>query len=145
MDIETYWNNLIEECWYEKDGEECHCDGFSVISQYILVEDEDDKAGLKDMFNDARDEVWETFIKDICECDDDCDEIEEAGREDTFIAYDCYGENDYSAFGDYDKIFNDVIGNGGSTRQFAKYFGFSVYNNKESEQLEVYVTTKNIL
>ena len=90
-----------------------NCDGFSIISQYILIEDEDDKAEFRDMFNDARDEVWESY------------------------------NSDSLAFGDYETIFNDVLGNGGSTRQFAKYFGFSVYNNKEAEQLEVYVTIKD--
>lgn len=138
IDIKSYWYNLIQDCWYKKDGEECHCDGFSVISQYVIIEDEEDEEGLKEMFEEARDAVWESFIEDICCGDDECDEIEEAGREDTLIAYDCYGENDSLAFGDYETIFNDVLENGGSTRQFAKYFGFSVYNNKEAEQLEVF-------
>lgn len=138
MDLDTYWNNLIAECWYEKDGEECHCDGFSIISQYILVEDEEDEEGLRDMFEQARDSVWESFIEDICECDDDCDEMNEAGIDDNLVAYDCYSVNDASAFGDYRTIFSDVLGNGGSTRQFAKYFGFSVYNNNKTMQLEVF-------
>lgn len=64
MDLDTYWNNLIMDCWYEKDGEECNCDGFSVISQYILIEDEEDKEGLKDMFEQARDEVYNRYFED---------------------------------------------------------------------------------
>ena len=139
MELDTYWNSLITDCWYDdKDGEECHCDGFSVISQYVLIEDEEDEEGLKEMFEEARDAVWQSFIEDICECDDDCDEIEEAGAEDNLIAYDSNSEDDASVCEDYRTIFTDVLLNGGSTRQFAKYFGFSVYNNKEAEQLEVY-------
>lgn len=83
MDLDTYWDSLIAECWYEKDGEECHCDGFSIISQYILVEDEKDEEGLRDMFNDARNEVYDNFLQDLsekiidCECEDFSSEVEE--------------------------------------------------------------------
>lgn len=135
MELDT----LIAEFWYEKDGEECHCDGFSVISRYVLIEDEEDEEGLKEMFEEARDAAWESFIQDICECDDDCDEVDEEPKTLKFIAYDCYGVDDHGAiFEDYSTLFNDVIGNGGTTRQFAKYFGFAVYNNHEAETLEVY-------
>lgn len=71
MDLDTYWYNLIEECWYEKDGEECHCDGFSVISRYVLIEDEDDKEGLNDLFEQARDEVWKLFTEENQENEED--------------------------------------------------------------------------
>lgn len=139
MDLDTYWNSLIAECWYEKDGEECHCDGFSVISRYVLIEDEEDEEGLKEMFEEARDAVWESFIQDICECDDDCDEVyEEPKTRDNLIAFDSYCENNGGAYGELGKIFYDVLENGGTIKQFAKYFGFSVYNNKEAEQLEVF-------
>lgn len=121
MELDTYWDSL------------------SVISRYVLIEDEEDEEGLKEMFEEARDAAWESFIQDICECDDDCDEVDEEPKTLKFIAYDCYGEDDHGAISeDYSTLFNDVIGNGGTTRQFAKYFGFAVYNNHEAETLEVY-------
>lgn len=121
MELDTYWDSL------------------SVISRYVLIEDEEDEEGLKEMFEEARDAAWESFIQDICECDDDCDEVDEEPKTLKFIAYDCYGEDAHGAISeDYSTLFYDVIGNGGTTRQFAKYFGFAVYDNNEAEQLEVY-------
>lgn len=121
MELDTYWDSL------------------SVISRYVLIEDEEDEEGLKEMFEEARDAAWESFIQDICECDDDCDEVDEEPKTLKFIAFDCYGEDAHGAISeDYSTLFYDVIGNGGTTRQFAKYFGFAVYDNHEAEQLEVY-------
>lgn len=134
-----YRNNLIEVCWYDnEDGEECHCKGINALSQYIIIEDEEDDNVLCDMFDQARDEVWQSLIDEICECDEDCDEIQSMGDWDDYVAYDDYCELDDAGAFECRNVFGDVLANGGNIRQFAKYFNFCLYDDKEECCLKVY-------
>lgn len=63
MDLETYWNNLVEDCWYGE-CDDLHCDGINVISFYSLIEDDNDKEELKKMFDQAREEAYNRYFED---------------------------------------------------------------------------------
>ena len=79
-------------------------------------------------------------IEDIVAAGEDCNQLNDKMSDDKLVAIDCYDiyKSDSWANGHYSNIFSKLLENGGNIRQFAKFYGFSIYNNQEAEQYECY-------
>ncbi len=134
--LDEYSDCLITEQFDEHD---CSLgDGIEVFDKSFLLTDEDDYKALNELFLFERDRNWETYEGEkIAEGEEDCVELAEkpAGE---CVAYDCYGEHsDCGAF-EHEYAFSAALANGGNIRQFAKYYGYAIYDNTECECLECY-------
>lgn len=79
-------------------------------------------------------------IEEIFAVGDDCEEMTEKLSDERLVAIDSYYiyKSDSWANGHYSNIFSKLLENGGNIRQFAKFYGFGVYDNKFAGQLECY-------
>lgn len=79
-------------------------------------------------------------LEDILEEDEDCNYLDEPGIIEDLIARDSYDiyASDHGADIHYHSIFSKLIAAGGNIRQFAKYYGFGIYDNREAKQYECY-------
>ena len=79
-------------------------------------------------------------VNEILKEGEDCEILDEEGTDENLIARDCYDiyASDSFGCGHYETIFRKVLEAGGNIKQFAKFYGFGLYDNKDAEQYEVY-------
>lgn len=77
MSYDDYYNNLVCEVWVDDFVKK----GFSIISANILIEDEEDEAELANIFEQARDKVWDNYISSLIDDIDVESELKEFKKE----------------------------------------------------------------
>lgn len=138
--IEDYYET-IEDWLTDKVGEDNWMYDFFTDEEVDEKSEDEMIAEVNSFTSNYRCTPAELFheIQDILAEDEDCIMLDKAGRDENYVAYDCY-DADSSEFGGFvnDKILNNVIADGGTIKQFAKFYGFGIFDNKETQTLEVY-------